>query len=441
MTALSVSIKRLLFSLLLLLFIMPALQAKFHWTDEKALYGAYNRAPHPDFSPEELLSGAYQPALEHYLEDNLGYRTWLIRLRNQLSLSLLGVARSTDLVVGKDLVLFQPGPVAAYQGKDFLGAEEIAYRVQRLKAVQTALAQRGIPFLFVMAPNKARYQPETLPASFRMADGGQSNYPVFMREMKAQQVNLLDATELFRRWKDTTSYPLFPKGGTHWSGYGAELIADTLFARIEQLTKVDLPDFRRHGPITVSADTVRVTDGDLSDPMNLVFPYRHYPTAYATVTFDSVKAGQQRPNMLIIGDSFTWPFMQFEPYLQTLFAPESRFWGVDGTMFAYDKNYKLDGRELGQVDLRREIESRAIVLILITEHNLVNHSLIDRLYDLYYPLTEAGKARIEQIQKQLEQDPAIRERLWKQQYEDNHSLSDSLREQARARYDRELLRQ
>ncbi|WP_073110566.1 alginate O-acetyltransferase AlgX-related protein [Hymenobacter daecheongensis] len=423
----------------MLLCLIPALQAKFHWAQEAPLYGAYTPAPNPEFSKEGVLAGTFQPALERYLEDNIGFRGWLIRLRNQLSLSLLGVARSSDLVVGQDLVLFQPSPVAAAQGKDFLGDEEVAYRVRRLRAVQEALARRGIPLLFVMAPNKARYQPETLPAAFRQSQTNRTNYTAFVREMKAQQINLLDAAHLFGLWKDTTRYPLFPKGGTHWSGYGAALVADTLFARIEQTGRFDLVNFRRHGPVVVRTDSLRFTDSDLSDPMNLVFPYRHHPTAYPTVTFDSLRAGQQRPNLLIIGDSFNWAFMQFYPYLQTLFAPESRFWGIDGTIFVYNKKYTGTGENLGQLDFRREIESRNFLLLLMTEHNLPNHTLIDRLYDLYYPLPTAAQARVAQIQQQLEANPRYQQRLWQQQYSGSHALADSLHAQALAQYDRELL--
>ncbi|WP_165370462.1 alginate O-acetyltransferase AlgX-related protein [Hymenobacter persicinus] len=441
MAAQSVFVKRILLSLLLLLLLLPALQAKFEWVQMAPLQGAYHEVPHPEFSKEGLLAGTYQPSLEQYLEDRLGFRNWLIRFRNQLSLSWLGIARSSDLLVGKDLVLFQPGTVAAAQGQDFIGEEEIAYRVRRIRAVQEALAQRGVPFLFVMAPNKPRYQPETLPNDYQRPPTDRTNSAVFMREMKKQRVNLLDAAQLFKLWKDTTSHPLFPKGGTHWSGYGASLVADTLFARIEQVGKFDLINFRRHGPLAVSGDTIRFTDGDLNGAMNLIFPYPHYPTtAYPVVTFDSLRAGQKRPNLLIIGDSFNWAFMQFAPYLQTLFAPESRFWGLDRTIFVYDKEYAKEGHELSQLDFQKEIESRGFLLMLMTEHNLPNHSLLDQLYNLYYPLSAAGQARVQQIQQQLEALPQMQQRIWEQEHNGSHTLLDSLHEAALARYDRELLR-
>ena len=423
-------IKRALLLVLLLLLLGPGLQAKFHWFDDGGLAGAYQISPHPTFSLDEVLAGRYQPQLERYLEDRLGFRPWLIRLRNQISFSLLGVVRSSDLVVGRDEVLFQPGVVSSYVGEDFLGDDEIRYRVRRMRAVERALAQRGIPFLFVMAPNKARFMPEALPLWTKKPQPNHSNYEGFMREMKASGLPVLDLVRVFSQWKDTCRYPLFPKGGTHWSGYGVVRAADTLFRRIEQVGHVDLIDFSQRGPLTVTKDSLRVTDSDLSGPLNLLFPYHPYAMAYARVVFEPQKPGQPRPNLLISGDSFNWGFMQFAPYLQTLFAPESRFWGVDGTIFSYAPDYARTGEQLAQLDLRQQIESRQFVLMLITEHNLVYDSFINHLYDLYYPLTEADNRRIKQLEQKILQQPGASDSLWAQSARRNTSSDQLLHEQA-----------
>ncbi|WP_324673386.1 alginate O-acetyltransferase AlgX-related protein [Hymenobacter sp. GOD-10R] len=414
---------------------MPALQAKFHWLEEAPLAGAYTMAPHPELTPNALVAGEYQPQLEKYLEDRVGFRTWLIRMRDQLSLSLLGVARSTDLLVGRDNVLFQPLPVNAYLGKNFLGEEEIRYRVRRMRIVQQELTKRGIPFLFVMAPNKARYQPEDLPAYLRHVKRGPTNYDIFIREMQANKINLLDLSRLFALWKDTTRYPLFPRGGTHWSGYGVALVADTLFARVEQVGGFDLVNFRREGPVKVTSDSVQGTDNDLSGPMNLMFPYQHYKMAYPRVIFDSLQAGQQRPNLLISGDSFVWGFMHFDPYLQTLFTPESRFWGVDETVFIYDTHFTRTGEDLNQGDFRQQIEPRQFIMMLVTEHNLIYGRFIDRLYELYHPLTEADNSKIKVIEQQLMSQPGYSDSLWARANRENRGFEEVLQGEARTIYD------
>ncbi|MCA8832404.1 alginate O-acetyltransferase AlgX-related protein [Hymenobacter pini] len=393
--------KHFLFGCLLLLLLLPALQAKFHWLSEPTLAGAYHTSTHPDVTAEGLHEGTYQPQLELYLEDRLGFRTWLIQLRNQLSFSLFRVARSSDLVIGRNDVLYQPNPVNSYLGKDFLGEAEIRHRVRRMHTVQQDLAKRGIPFLFLMAPNKARYQAEDLPVWVRSATEPVSNYQVFMREMQANHVNVLDLGKAFQLWKDTSRYALFPKGGTHWSAYGSTLAADTLFRRMEQMGGFDLPDFRAEGAPEVSQTDMRGTDNDLSSALNLLSPYHNYVMAYPRIVFAPARAGQQRPNLLISGDSFGAALMQFNPYLQTLFSPDSRYWGVEETIFTFSDNSTRTGETLDQLDFRQQIESRNFIMMLVTDHNLVYDRFINRLYDLYHPLTDAENARVEQLKVEL----------------------------------------
>ena len=425
--------KYILFLFLLSLLAAPALQAKLHWFEEQPLAGAYHTAQYPQLTFDAIVAGEYQPQIEAYLQDCLGFRPWLVRLRNQLSFSLFSVARSSELVIGKDNVLYQPSPVNSYLGKDYLGKEEISYRVRRMRVVQQELAKRGIPFLFVMAPNKARYQAEDLPAYYRNARLPHSNYEVFMLKMKQNEINVLDLGQVFQRWKSAARYPLFPKGGTHWSAYGSTLAADTLFERIEQLGGFDLINFRAEGEATVTRNEVRGTDSDLSDPLNLIMPYKHYPMAYPHIVFDFLKANQQQPNILVSGDSFGAALMQFNPYFQKLFSPDSRYWGVEETVFLFSD--RVAGESVAQLDIRQQVESRKLIMMLITEHNLVNDGFINRLYELYHPLTEADNLRIKAISKDMLRDPAIADSVWAQANKENRSFEEVLFSRARGLYD------
>lgn len=137
------------------------------------------------------------------MENRIGFRPYLIRLRNQLSFSLFRVARSSDIVVGEHDVLFQPGPIESYLGHDLLAEDEVRFRVRRLRAVQRDLGQRGVQLLFVLAPSKARFQPEDLPARLQPAPGTVTNYDRFVREMHADSVALLDLVPVFAHWKTT----------------------------------------------------------------------------------------------------------------------------------------------------------------------------------------------------------------------------------------------
>ena len=393
--------KRLLLGLLLALVLVPVLQAKFHFLKERPLFGAFTPAPRAEFSWDALLANRYQPELERYLEDRIGFRALLIQLHNQLRFSLFQASSNSAVVIGREGIVFQDAPVYTYLGQDSVGRRRAHFRVKRLRQVQQDLASRGIPLLFVMAPNKARQLPQLLPKLMPRPRPGRSNYEVYMDEMQRQGVELLNLTPLFTAWADTARYPLFPWSGTHWNAYGATLSADTILRRVEQLVHAPVPRLRQTGPPRVTA-IANPIDGDLTASMNLLFPPTGPPAVYPQMGPAPTRPGEQRPNLLLIGDSFNWGLMFFSPFMQHSFAVESRFWYYNSTVYIPDSfEHKDPAHEKpGTMDLRQQIESRQIIIILMTEHNLAYNEFgfTQQVFDLYHPLTEADKVRIQQIE-------------------------------------------
>lgn len=414
--------KQVLLLLLLALLLLPALQTRLHFLPETELDGAYTMAPRPDFAWRDLLASRYQPALERYVEDHLGFRNWLIRARNQLAFSLFGVARSTEIIIGKRGVLFQTGPVATAAGKDLMPESEVRYRMRHLRLVQRDLQRQGISLLFVLAPNKARFEPELLPAHLRRTPGAATNYDRFLAAMHADSINVLDMVPVFARWKKSSPYPLFAPNGTHWSGYGATLAADTLMRRLEHLGHLHLPTVRTLGPprLVYAADSLRSYDNDLGRPLNLLTKYGSEPVAYRRLAIDEPRAGQTRPSLLLVGDSFGWGLMQFAPYIQREFADDSRFWYYGETVHQPDSVGHPTGEKAGDLNLQAELSKRRFVVMLLTEGNLVagEFGFTERVYQLYHPLTNADRQAIEKLAQQLA-DHASPDELWKRDFMDN----------------------
>ncbi len=398
--------KHFFLGLLLIILLLPAVGARVKLLTERPLAGAFTLAPRPDFSWESLLAGDYQPALEAYVEGRVGLRNTLIRVRNQLAFSLFRVARSSDIVVGRHEVLFQPGPINSYRGLDLLDSSEVRFQVHRLRQVQDLLAQRGVVFLYALAPSKARHQPEDLPDYWQPAPGARTNYDLFARQLRADSVHLLDYVPLFRRWKATKHYPLFPRTGTHWSGYGASLAADTLLNRLAQLGRVRFPTIRELGPprIVRATDSLRGNDNDLGWPLNLFWERETNPLAYRRLRFDPPAPDQARPSALLVGDSFTWGLMLFAPYIQRQFSDDTRFWYYNTSVCLPDIVYHKTGEQVASLNLRQQLESRRMVVLLLTENNLTENSFgfADQVYYLYHPFTQADWNAVGALAKKLE---------------------------------------
>lgn len=376
--------KRLLLGLLVVLLVLPAVQARLPFVEVKALGGYTERAPFPKFRLLDLLDNSYQPALEKHLEDRLGFREWAIRFRNQIAYSVFGSIHAIDVVLGQREVLYQGGPTEAYLGHDYIGSEEIVLHAQRVRDVQDSLARHGVQFLYVLAPGKPGFQPEDLPAAIQEMWPGKTNYSGFAEALPQAGVHVLDASNLFQQWKAKAAHPLFPRGGTHWSGYGITLVADTLFRAVEAVAHVNLPDFKTT-PGVVTTDSLRCTDNDIMEGLNLLWEPKPYPMAYPTLTFAPLAQGQQRLNMLVIGDSFAQSLYGFYPYLQHIADSRSRLWYYNEVVY-WPENTPGESRMVNELNLREQVESRQFIMLLATEQNLNKRSFgfIDKVYNLYH---------------------------------------------------------
>ena len=181
-------LKRLCGGFLLLLLLLPALQAKLGWINDMPLDGVFEVAPHPELSAAGLRDNSYQPALEQYLEDRIGFRGLLIRLRNQLGYSVFDESRAASLAVGRDKHLFGWDYINAYLGRSFVGEDVVRFNVRRLRSVQDSLARHGVPLVFVIAPSKVTFMPENLPWRARQQPRTRTNYAAYAAAMQAAGV-------------------------------------------------------------------------------------------------------------------------------------------------------------------------------------------------------------------------------------------------------------
>jgi hypothetical protein len=397
------TLKRGLFGLLLLLLLAPAFQAKLPWVPVAPLDGYFDEHKHPDFTWDDLRSGTYQPRLEAYVEENLGFRSWLLRLRNQLVYSLFNQTTIPTVVAGKDDVLFQPISIDVYLGMGYAPAE-MDQKVRWLRTVQDSLRAHGTQFLLVLAPGKARIMPEMLPDRYATLPRKPSNYDAVAQATRKYGVNVLDAAALLTRWQDTTRYPLFPRGGTHWSGYATALVADTMFRQVEQLTQRDLPDFASRGlTVVTNPDSIRFTDDDIQKILNRLWEVDPYPMAYPKVQFAADSAAKKKINALVIGDSFAQSFYNFYPYYQRLFTPAARYWA--GNEYVFWPENAPGSHTVKDLDLKQELKGRDIVIIICTEQNLgqLGFGFINSAYRMFRPRTAADEEAINQLARELQQ--------------------------------------
>lgn len=338
------------------------------------LKGAVEVVEDTNFSWKDWFGGAYQKNKEAYLSNSFGGRNIIIRINNQIYYSLFGTIRAKGVLEGKDGYIYEQNYIKSYLGLDFVGQEKIKENIRKLKAVQEVFEKEGKHLLVVIAASKGTYYPEYFPAPYDTMKQTDRNYVHYLESMEEANIPHIDFNQYFLDIRDTTEALLYPKRGTHWSSYGEVLVMDSLLNYFSRVLKKDLPDMKR----TWSIERAPIKrDKDLEDGMNIIFEYDKTKMKYQAVEFET--EGKYMANVLFIADSFYWG-LQNEGFTSKAFD-DANFWYYNNSVWPPKEgaSYTKD------LDFKKEIDKRDVVVILGTEATMTNfgYGAVNQLYDAY----------------------------------------------------------
>ena len=371
-----------LFLLLWLLLWMPLIQMKTQLFPVKRLEKEPVPPEFPTFTLKSWFNSEFQEKFNPTFEQHIGFRNGLIRFRNQLEYSLFRKANAAGVVVGRNNYLYETDYIRSYTGRDYLGDYFWKQKFARLEQVADTLANLGVRLAVVLEPGKASVYPEYIPPRFLRFRGENTNYAAILREAEHRSVPLLDLNRFFVEAKPASPYPLFPKGGTHWSTGGMVTAADTLLKFIDNRFDFEMPEIE---VIQVEmSDSLRDTDDDVVRIMNLMFAPKHpkmgYPE-FRLVGGDTTHL----PRVLAISDSYYFNFLNAKIPAQAF--DNEAFWYYNQTIYPENWSQPTD---TSHIDIRREVESMDVVLIMVTErfYHRFDWDFVDILHSYYYPDAE-----------------------------------------------------
>ena len=374
-------IKHLLFIFFLFIFLTELVMNRCSFFSPKPLIGSVINEAKPELSLDSWGAGTFQESFMKYYEQTLSIRPFLVRINNQIAYSLFNKIKVIYAEQGKQELLYEDYYIVSYLGKSFAGDSVIKQNIGKLSFIQAKLKKQNICLLIAIAPDKPSYFPEYFPEKYNKIKKTRSNYDAYIEQFEKQQINFIDYRKTFLNLKHFVKYPLFPRNGSHWSGYGAMIAADTLFKKMERLKGIDLIDFYdKGGEVT---DIPRGTDNDIGDAMNLICEKPSYKMYYPNIAFKSAK-GKTKPNVLVIGDSFNWGFIDTYPFYPTLFDKKSAFWYYNNIVWWCGNNNETN-MHVSDLNFKNEIKDRDYILILFNDPNTNNCSFrgfVDQLYNL-----------------------------------------------------------
>lgn len=171
---------------------------------------------------KEALCEKFPEAFEDLINNHFAFRRDLIDLNARAIFAVFGESASDSVVVGRDGWLFyaNEGRLDDFRGLVRQTPDELELWTTALEVRRDDLAERGIPYLFVIAPNKQSIYPDKIPKRFNRVNPD-TQFDTLLAHLKSKnsKVEILDLRESQRiaRKKGTTYYPL----DTHWNQFGA----------------------------------------------------------------------------------------------------------------------------------------------------------------------------------------------------------------------------
>lgn len=169
-----------------------------------------------------------------YVADHFGFRNMMIRQHASLSVNLLGVSPTPDVVLGEydhgtydepgGQWLYYAGCRAMdhYRGVDLFAKTELDQWRAVLEQRRHWLAQMGVRYAPVIAPNKHSIYPEHLPDVFNRVDGRTRTDQLVEYLREHTEIEVIDTrSALWRAREKEPRVRLYHRYDTHWNDLGA----------------------------------------------------------------------------------------------------------------------------------------------------------------------------------------------------------------------------
>ncbi|MDT5060996.1 MAG: alginate O-acetyltransferase complex protein AlgJ [Acidobacteriota bacterium] len=210
---------------------LPILGMCFHWGVMTSAQENRRLAVFPSLSTDPRVLAAFPANFKIYFQDNFGFRDTLIRWQALARVKLLGVSSSPQVILGKEGWLFH---AVEYSNKGEplippFNEEQLARWQRFLEGWRDWLAQRGIRYLFTVAPGKHTIYPEYLPDTFRRDRTSRLDQLIaYLKEHSTLEI--LDLRPAL--FKAKASHLLYHKTDTHWNYYGGLVAYQAIFREL-----------------------------------------------------------------------------------------------------------------------------------------------------------------------------------------------------------------
>ncbi len=210
---------------------------------------------------EKGFNESFPEDAEAFLSDHYAFKPQLVTADAILREKLFGESVSDQVIVGRDGWLYFTPTLQDFLAMDTLSDNELDRIVRTLEIQNRALAERGVGFLFTVAPNKASIYPEHMP-SYYHPTGNKNNYDKLYDRLGSSDIVSLDLRSMLRTQAlgENPEQALYLRLDSHWTDKGALLAYQSITSEITaRMPELFLPDYSDR-----SVEKREIINGDLS---------------------------------------------------------------------------------------------------------------------------------------------------------------------------------
>jgi hypothetical protein len=291
----------------------------------------------PELKWDQKSITTFPSKFEKFFNDRFGFRDQFVKFYSLYSV-ILKSSPSKKVLIGENGWLFYVNPehgnsLEDYRRNDPFTADEMLIWKTSLELKYKWLKQKGIQYVFIVAPDKHSIYGEHLPARINQV-GKQTRLDQLLEYMRDSEVPIIDLRVSLLKAKSQGL--LYYKNDTHWNEFGAAIAQ---YQISEYLQKY----YAKISPINYSISDffwLETTGGDIAEMLNMssqtkeITPKLWKPLSFCNkqiieenkditkLTF-STECNKNLPNAVIFGDSF---LTLLQPYISQYFAKAVYVW-------------------------------------------------------------------------------------------------------------------
>jgi alginate O-acetyltransferase complex protein AlgJ len=258
-----------LIALFMVMLWLPTLDTFFHLDHASSFNEKRPMARFPQLKPGMIGLKEYIAGLEACFNDRFGCRKRLIHWHNNWKYLLFRDKIGTNVIIGRDDWLFYTDAdmVDHYRGVRQFAPQDLLDWQTLLEHRRDWLAQRGIQYVFFVAPDKQSVYSEKLPA-WLVKVRPDTKLDQFLAHMRAQStVDVLDLRPALRDARRIA--PTYYKTDTHWNLFGGFAACQEIVKKLSQqqpgLEPLSLNSFEQQNKLTPGGDLANMLGLDIAE--------------------------------------------------------------------------------------------------------------------------------------------------------------------------------